>query len=251
MELNNFERFTSNRRYIIQIYSICRRKSRYNDPNCRTIMLVAHIYEELIKVKMENKLMGLYKLAVKSDNLTSGILKRVIVGNIDYERDFEYWLENSPNVLFEEDDGDTLIWVGRQVRASIGDTGKYPDLIGIDSSGDLVIVELKKGKTPREVVAQALEYAAWASSLTYDELNNISCEYFKSRSSFENCDLLQAFKDVFHPDGEDDIQIEFNRNQKIFIIAEEVTPIIRQVTSHLRTKYQMKIFCIEYKVYKI
>jgi hypothetical protein len=33
-------------------------------------------------------------------------------------------------------------------------------LIGIDSAGDLLIVELKKGKTPREVVAQILEYAA-------------------------------------------------------------------------------------------
>lgn len=36
----------------------------------------------------------------------------------------------------------------------------------------------------------------------YNELNTIACEYFKSRRSFEDYDLLQAFKDVFHPDRE-------------------------------------------------
>jgi hypothetical protein len=194
--------------------------------------------------------MGLYKLAFKSNGLSSGVLEEVIIGNINYEKDFECWLENSPNVLFEEDEGDTLIWIGRQVRATIGETGKYPDLIGIDSSGDLVIVELKKGKTPRDVVAQALEYATWVASLSHDDLNTIACDYFKSRKYNEGSDLLQTYKEVFYPDAEEDIVVEFNRNQKIFIVAEEVTPLIRQVTSHLRTKYQMKILCIEYKVYK-
>lgn len=194
--------------------------------------------------------MGLYKLALKSEQLSSGILEKVIIGNIDYEKDFENWLENSPNVLFEEDDGDTLIWIGRQVKASIGESGKYPDLLGIDSSGDLVIVELKKGKTPREVVAQALEYASWASSLTFDDLNKMASEYFKSRNPDDSSDLIQRHKDVFDPDADSEVVIEFNRNQKIFIVAEEVTPLIRQVTSHLRTKYQVKILCIEYKVFK-
>ncbi|GGG05504.1 hypothetical protein [Paenibacillus abyssi] len=68
------------------------------------------------------------------------------MGKIDYENDFEQWLENCLNVLFEEDEGDTLRWIGRQVRATIGESDKYPDLLGTDSSGDMGIVELKKAK---------------------------------------------------------------------------------------------------------
>lgn len=49
--------------------------------------------------------MGLYKLEFKSDDLSSGVLEEAVIGNIDYEKNFECWLENSPNVLFEEDTG--------------------------------------------------------------------------------------------------------------------------------------------------
>ncbi len=35
----------------------------------------------------------------------------------------------------------------------------FSDLLGLDKDGNIVIVELKRGKTPREVVAQLLEYA--------------------------------------------------------------------------------------------
>jgi hypothetical protein len=192
--------------------------------------------------------MGLYKLERQSEQLSSGILERVVVGNIDYEKDFESWLENSPNVIFEEE-GNTLIWIARQVRAVIGDSGKYPDLLGIDSSGDLVIVELKKGRTPREVIAQALEYASWASTLTYEDLNQMACEYFANNNTMDSLDLMQAFKTVFFPDSEEDTAVEFNRNQKIIIVAEEVTLNIKQVALYLRTKHQMKIQCIEYKVF--
>ena len=98
--------------------------------------------------------MGLYKLVIRDSNdLSSGYLQKALSESIDYEKDFENWLENSPNLLLEEE-GETIIWIGRQVKISTEDTGKYLDLLGIDSSGDVVIVELKKGRTPREVIAQ-------------------------------------------------------------------------------------------------
>lgn len=93
--------------------------------------------------------MGLYRLKIEGDKLENGIMERVSNENVDYEKDFEDWLENSPAVLLDNDDGSTVLWIGRQVTATVGDVGKYPDLIGIDAEGDLVIVELKKGKTPR------------------------------------------------------------------------------------------------------
>ena len=56
-------------------------------------------------------------------------MERVISENIDFEKDFENWLENSPSVLFDDDDKSTVLWIGRQATATVGDINKYPDLL--------------------------------------------------------------------------------------------------------------------------
>ena len=40
--------------------------------------------------------------------------------------------------------------------------------------GDLVVVELKSGRTPREVTAQALDQASWAKALEFDDVVNMA-----------------------------------------------------------------------------
>ena len=63
-------------------------------------------------------------------------------------------------------DPDWLL-VGRQVRTV---AGNYIDLICMDHVGDLVVVELIIDLTPREVTAQAIEYASCMADLTLEEL---------------------------------------------------------------------------------
>lgn len=193
--------------------------------------------------------MGLYTLKVPNKDLSAGILEKAKTDTVDYEKDFEDWLENSPNVLLDEDEG-SIIWIGRQVPASVGDAGFYPDLIGIDTSGDLVIVELKKGKTPREVIAQILEYAAWGSSLTYDDLNKIAIEYNKKHDCNFNKSLRELHQEAFFSDVEEEYEIEFNKSQKLFIVAEDISLVIQQVASFLRDKYHVDISCLKYEVLK-
>jgi RecB family endonuclease NucS len=38
-------------------------------------------------------------------------------------------------------------------------------VLGLDSEGVLHILELKRDRTPRDVVAQALDYASWVQEL--------------------------------------------------------------------------------------
>jgi hypothetical protein len=52
--------------------------------------------------------------------------------------------------------------------------GSRADLLAIDSLGNLVLLELKRDQTPREVVAQALEYGAWVAKLRSEDLPIIS-----------------------------------------------------------------------------
>ena len=56
-----------------------------------------------------------------------------------------------------------LLIIGRQVRTQFG--GRI-DLLAIDPEGDLLIIELKKDRTPREIVAQVLDYASWVNHLS-------------------------------------------------------------------------------------
>lgn len=78
-------------------------------------------------------------------------------GGISLEVQLEEWLANDIAML----DPDLLV-IGRQVRT---DYGGQIDLLCIAADGALVVVELKRGKTPREVTAQALDYASWVQDL--------------------------------------------------------------------------------------
>ena len=88
---------------------------------------------------------------------------------INLEERLEDWLESDISML----DPDLLV-IGRQVRT---DYGGEIDLLCLDSDGDSVIVELKKGKTPREVTAQALEYASWVKDLSFNRIVEIAEHY--------------------------------------------------------------------------
>ena len=73
-----------------------------------------------------------------------------------------------------------LLLIGRQTSAIQEEYGTiFPDLLGLDKDGNLVIIELKKGRTPREVIAQLLEYAAWANDLSDEKIYDIALNYFK------------------------------------------------------------------------
>lgn len=47
------------------------------------------------------------------------------------------------------------------------------DLLAVAPDGSLVLIELKRDRTPREVVAQALDYAGWVEGLAAQDTNSI------------------------------------------------------------------------------
>ena len=60
--------------------------------------------------------------------------------------------------------------IGRQVPT---DFKGFVDLIALQPDGTPVIIELKKDKTPRDVLAQTLDYASWVETLTPSRLQSI------------------------------------------------------------------------------
>ena len=70
-------------------------------------------------------------------------LKIMTSTDVNFEDRLENWLENDISVL-----DPNLMVIGRQVLTDLGDK---IDLLCLDVTGSLVIVELKRGRTPREI----------------------------------------------------------------------------------------------------
>ena len=143
------------------------------------------------------------------------------------ESELEDFLEKNPQVL----DKDIFI-IGRQVP-TIKKTRL--DLMGLDSEGNVVIIELKKGLSEREVVSQILEYAVWADKLQYEDLNRIAKE--KHLKNFPN--LMKKYEKEFN-----EIPEPFNRKQKLYIVAEKIEGKIEEVCRYLKIR-AIDIKCVE------
>jgi RecB family endonuclease NucS len=57
--------------------------------------------------------------------------------------------------------------IGRQVRTI---HGKLGDLLCMDRDGNLIVIELKRGMTDREIVSQLLDYGSWVRTLRDEEI---------------------------------------------------------------------------------
>jgi hypothetical protein len=80
--------------------------------------------------------------------------------------DLETWLASCPDRLF----GRTVLWLTRQDRVA---TDQRSDIIGIDSGGDLIVAELKRGEVDEGAIIQALAYAAEYERKTVDDLASL------------------------------------------------------------------------------
>ncbi len=113
----------------------------------------------------------------------------------------------------------------------------------MDRTGRVVVVELKRDRTPRDVVAQALEYAAFAERLDVDALEGILRLYERD----ESLGLVERHRECFELDeGE---AVAFNKDQRIVIIGQRISPEIRQTASFLGSK-GIGVICIEFTFFE-
>ena len=178
--------------------------------------------------------MAIFRLNVEDNNLHNAELIIAKETDIKLESHLESWLENSPWALVE---GESILWIDRQTSANVEESTIFPDLLGLDSEGNLVIVELKRSKTPREVVAQLLEYAAWAKELSDEQIQEIAATYFQTVK--KEATLQDAFSEMF-----EDEMPALNRRLRLFVVAGEISRRILQVCRFLRTSHNMDIDCL-------
>lgn len=152
------------------------------------------------------------------------------------ESDLENLLEINPEYFFEDS---KIMIIGRQVPTNLG---SWIDLLGLDKNGNTVVIELKRGKTPRETIAQILEYASFIENLDYELLNEIYQGYIGEETSLDN-----YHQEYFKISADD--KVSFNKNTKLVIVAQDISNHIKQTSLYLRKK-GLDVYCMEFKYFQ-
>ncbi len=158
-------------------------------------------------------------------------LKELQKLRLDSEDRLEQWIANDSAIT-----GLDIFIIGRQVITFFG--GRI-DLLGMDSDGNLVILELKRDKTPRDIVAQALDYASWVKDLTYKQIETIAIKY-----------LDNSLRDAFYNQFSFNMPEEINKSHSIVIVASELDPSSERIVQYLSSEYDVNINCIFFDFFK-
>lgn len=134
----------------------------------------------------------------------------------------EDWVANDPALL-----GLDAIIIGRQV---VTDHGKYIDLLALDRSGGLIIIELKKDRTPRDIIAQILDYATWVKTLTTPQIYELA-----ERSRHQRLSTL--YQEHF----DEPIPERLNGNHSMLIVASKLDPASRRIVEYLSDEHGVSI----------
>ena len=138
----------------------------------------------------------------------------------------EKWIKTNPKIL-----GEDILIIGEQVFTKSGPL----DFLGIDSSGNLVIIELKRDRLPRDVLTQAIDYASDVSSWDISKLNEVCLEY--SNQSLEDY-VSENFEGV---------QLEelvLNEAQRLLLVGFSIEESLIRMIEWLSSNYDIGINAI-------
>ncbi len=148
------------------------------------------------------------------------------------EQLLESMIVREPRILSSE-----WMLIGQQEVTSHG--GRI-DLLAIAPDGSLVLIELKRDRTPREIVAQALDYASWMVDLTADRIVQIYQRFSKGGSL--QADFQKRFGSVLDEDT-------LNHSHQIIIVASELDPSTERIVAYLNAR-DIAINVVFFKVFE-
>jgi hypothetical protein len=178
--------------------------------------------------------MGDYLMATEIGvwEIISGKLKSIDTSMADsghMEKNLEKWIKNYPIVL-----GQDMLVIGEQTQTKSGPL----DFLGIDKSGNLIIIELKRGKIPRETLAQSIDYVSDVASWDLDKINEICLKY-------SGISLEDYLNDNF--DNIDLENLNINESQRILLVGFSLDEPLERMIEWLSTNYGLSINALIFK----
>jgi len=138
----------------------------------------------------------------------------------------ENWIKTKPEIL-----GSDILIIGEQVYTKSGPL----DFLAIDNNGNIVIVELKRDKLARVVLAQTIDYASDLSTWDIDRLSETCISYTGNSledhisANFENIQI-------------DDLTI--NQTQRLLLVGFSIEEPLNRMIEWLSSNFDMSINAI-------
>ncbi len=132
------------------------------------------------------------------------------------EEDLQRWADANPHFL---NNGLPMLSLGTEI---VTHHGHSIDNLYLDGNGHLVVAELKRGKSPRNVTAQVLDYGAYASRLDWLQIDAI----WQKR---HETDLDEAYRTHL---GQT-LDRSSDPRHRLLIVAETFEPIVEDTAAYL------------------
>lgn len=156
----------------------------------------------------------------------------VVESKIDYEKSLEDIVAKDPSLVTQG-----LLVIGRQVE--ITPNPGFLDILCMDADGTVHVLELKRDKTSRDVIAQTLDYGSWAANLSLDDLDAICRKY-------SDVSLGERFAEHFGTSLPEAVNLE----QRFTIVASELDPTSERIVEFLSSTYDVPINAVFFRYFE-
>jgi len=175
---------------------------------------------------------GLWRLGKK--------LEKVEFSSMDSESRLEEVLADDISII-----DPNLLLIGRQVQTAYN---KFADLLALDGDANLVVIELKRSRTPREVVAQLLDYGSWVRGLQDEDIAGVFEDYRKQYYPDEaQTSLDDAFCKWFRVQ---EMPEELNESHKLVVVAGELDDSTERIINYLSEEYGVAINAVFFRFFR-
>lgn len=155
--------------------------------------------------------------------------QRLREGALASEKSLEEMIVAAPEIVSEE-----WMIIGQQEDTGFG--GRI-DLLAIAPDSSLILIEIKRGRSPRELVAQAIDYATWIEGLDAEAVFRIYSRWSGGG------DLGKAFEARFGMAIDTD---EFPNHHQIVIVAASLDASSERIVSYLsKRSVAINVLCFE------
>lgn len=147
---------------------------------------------------------------------------------LELEKHLEAMITSDPSLI-----GSELLVIGRQVWTV---HGGYVDVLALDSDARVHVIELKRDRTPRDVVAQLLDYGSWARGLTLEEVKALFSEH-------NDVELDEAFAETFDTPLPD----VFNPDQQLTVVASTLDAASDRIVQYLAEQFGVPVNAVFFR----
>ena len=158
--------------------------------------------------------------------------------------DLQEWLIDSPDVFGEE-----LLIIQKEFDGFAG-TRERLDLLALDKDGHLVLIENKRDDSGRDLVGQALKYAAYCSTLDPNQIVDIFGSYLERHCETPRQEATSIVSEFLEREDWTEAVVNEGNTQRIIMVAANFRKEVTSTALWL-LEYGLAIQCFKVTPYSL